>query len=150
MDKVLDEPKLWVDEKSIQRVFSAIIQNSIEAMPNGGTFTITSHQDTLKVTFSFTDTGVGISEELLPKLFSPLLTTKARGMGFSLAISKRIIELHGGEISVESATGKGTTFRVVLPIRSNIAQPSQRDLFSKDDPLLHYKPEQDPSSSEQS
>jgi signal transduction histidine kinase len=143
VDKVLAEPKLWVDEKSIQRVFSAIVQNSVDAMPNGGALTITSHQGASKVTFSFTDTGVGISEELLPKLFSPLLTTKARGMGFSLAISKRIIESHGGEISVESATNKGTTFRVTLPIQSTIQQPRQTDLLFKKDPLLHYKPKQD-------
>ena len=69
---------------------------------------------------SFADTGTGISDEVMPKLFSPLFTTKAQGMGFGLAICKRIIEAHGGKITVKTAKGKGTTFTVTLPIEPKL------------------------------
>ncbi len=88
---------------------------------------------------AFIDTGEGISAELLPKIFSPLLTTKVQGMGFSLAICKRIVDSHGGKIGVESVAGKGTTFKVTLPIKPKIQQENQKTLISKPDPLLHYK-----------
>ncbi|TFH23633.1 HAMP domain-containing histidine kinase, partial [Candidatus Bathyarchaeota archaeon] len=65
--------------------------------------------------------GMGIPDEFLPKLFTPLSTTKAQGMGFGLAICKRIIEAHGGTISFKTAMGKGTTFIVTLPI-----EPTQK------------------------
>ena len=64
---------------------------------------------------------MGIPDEALPKLFSPLSTTKAQGMGFGLAICKRIVEAHGGTISFKTTKGKGTTFIVTLPI-----EPSQK------------------------
>ena len=63
----------------------------------------------------FADTGKGIPEETLPKIFTPLFTTKAQGMGFGLAICKRIIEAHGGTITVKTAVNKGTTFTILLP-----------------------------------
>jgi two-component system sensor kinase FixL len=66
---------------------------------------------------SFAYTGMGISDEILPKLFSPLVTTKAQGMGFGLAICKRLVEAHGGTIKVKTAIGKGTTFLVSLPFK---------------------------------
>ena len=65
---------------------------------------------------SFSDNGEGIPEEVLPKLFSPLFTTKAQGMGFGLAICKRIVEAHNGTIAVKSVRGRGTTFTLTLPI----------------------------------
>ena len=65
---------------------------------------------------AFTDTGVGIPEDVMRQLWTPLFTTKANGMGLGLCICKRVIEAHGGRISVESAVGKGTTFTVVVPI----------------------------------
>jgi len=69
---------------------------------------------------SFEDTGTGISAEVLPKLFSPLFTTKAKGMGFGLAICKRIVEAHGGTIMVKTVRGQGTTFTVTLPIEQEL------------------------------
>ncbi|MCJ7424470.1 ATP-binding protein [Candidatus Bathyarchaeota archaeon] len=65
---------------------------------------------------SFADTGKGIPKEALEKLWTLLFTTKAQGMGFGLAICKRIVEAHGGSISVESTVGKGTTLTVSLPV----------------------------------
>jgi signal transduction histidine kinase len=72
------------------------------------------------VEFSFKDTGLGMSDQTKSKLFMPLFTTKAQGMGFGLAICKRIVEAHGGKITVESALGKGTTFTVSLPIEQKL------------------------------
>jgi two-component system sensor histidine kinase HydH len=69
---------------------------------------------------SFADTGVGIPDEVLPRLFTPLFTTKAQGMGFGLAICKRITEAHGGTITVKTANGVGTTFTITLPSESKI------------------------------
>jgi len=74
------------------------------------------------VAVSFADTGVGISEENLDKLFRPLFTTKAKGIGLGLAISRTLVEGHGGAIEVQSEEGKGSTFTVRLPIgNSNMA-----------------------------
>ena len=98
-----------------------------------------STQEDSKVQIAFIDTGEGISAELLPKIFSPLLTTKAQGMGFSLAICKRIVDTHGGKIEVESVVGKGTTFKATLPIKPKIQQEDQNAQIFKSDPLLHYK-----------
>jgi len=64
-----------------------------------------------------TDTGAGITEEVMKRIWEPLHTTKPRGMGFGLAICKRIVEAHGGTIAVESAVGKGTTFTIRIPIK---------------------------------
>ena len=111
-----NKPNLKVDSDKIKRVFINLIKNAIDAMPNGGKLTIASKQVNDGLEISFADTGTGISDEIMPKLFSPLFTTKAQGMGFGLAICKRIIEAHGGKITVKTAKGKGTTFIVTLPI----------------------------------
>jgi two-component system sensor histidine kinase HydH len=85
-------------------------------MPQGGTFTITSREVKGSVEIVFEDTGIGMSQETLNKLWTPLFTTKAKGMGFGLPICKRIVEAHGGRIFVESAHGIGTTFTVTVPV----------------------------------
>ena len=68
----------------------------------------------------FTDNGVGMSEQTLSKIFNPLFTTKAQGMGFGLAICKRMVEAHRGKISVKSTVGRGTTFTITLPIEHKL------------------------------
>ena len=110
------EPKIIVDKAKINRVFVNIIKNAFDAMPKGGTLTITSKAAENDVAIAFTDTGVGMSKETLSELGSPLFTTKAKGMGFGLSICKRIVDAHGGKISVESIIGKGTTITVMIPI----------------------------------
>ncbi len=111
-----DNPTIRVDSDKIKRVFINLIKNAADAMPNGGKISIDSKQVDGSLELSFSDTGSGISEEILPKLFSPLFTTKAQGMGFGLAICKRIVEAHGGTIAVETVKKKGTTFTLTLPI----------------------------------
>ncbi len=106
----LTNAEVNVDEDRIKRVFINLIKNAVDAMPNGGTLTIDSKQVADYLEISFADTGMGISDEVLPKLFSPLFTTKAQGMGFGLAICKRIVEAHEGTITVHTCKGTGTTF----------------------------------------
>ena len=69
--------------------------------------------------FAFADTGVGISEEILEKLWTPLFTTKSKGMGLGLPICKRLVEAHGGKITVWSRVGEGATFTVNVPFDSS-------------------------------
>jgi signal transduction histidine kinase len=85
-------------------------------MPKGGNLTITSRQSRKNLEISFTDTGVGMPKETMQQIFTPLFTSKAKGMGFGLAISKRIIEAHGGKITVDSKVGEGSTFTLTVPI----------------------------------
>jgi PAS domain S-box-containing protein len=115
-NEIPDELTMGIDLEKMKIVFVNIIRNAIDAMPEGGTLTIGSKESTGSIELTFKDTGVGMPKETLEKLFTPLFTTKAKGMGFGLAICKRIIEAHRGEISVESAMGKGTTFIATFPI----------------------------------
>jgi PAS domain S-box-containing protein len=113
------EQILMADPDKMKRVFINLIKNAVESMPDGGKLMIDGK---LKGDFeiSIADTGTGISDEVLPKLFSPLFTTKAKGMGFGLAICKRIVEAHGGTITVKTAKNQGTTFTITLPIEPKV------------------------------
>ncbi|MFA5366118.1 MAG: ATP-binding protein [Candidatus Bathyarchaeia archaeon] len=111
--------ELQVDVVKINRVFTNIIKNAFEAMPNGGTLTIKNQKKENNVVFTFNDTGSGMTPEALKNLWKPLFTTKAKGMGFGLAICKRTVEAHGGKIEIESAFGRGTTITTTLPIAQN-------------------------------
>jgi len=117
VDLTHEEPKMMVDVGKMNRVFVNLIKNAIDAMPDGGTLEVRSRQKHGHVEFTFKDTGTGIPEEVKAKLFAPLVTTKAQGMGFGLAICKRIVETHGGKITVKSTLGKGAAFTVTLPIK---------------------------------
>ena len=90
----------------MEKVFASIIKNAIDATPEKGIIQIQSTLKGVNIEISFTDSGVGIPEKILPKLFAPLVTTKAKGMGMSLAICKRIVEAHGGKIGAENSAGK--------------------------------------------
>ncbi|MGD6933502.1 MAG: sensor histidine kinase [Candidatus Bathyarchaeia archaeon] len=104
-----------LDFDKMKRVFVNIIKNAVDAMPNGGKLEIETQQIEGGIKTSFSDTGHGISEENQKNLFQPLFTTKAKGMGFGLAICQRIVEAHNGKISIRSILGKGTTVTVELP-----------------------------------
>ena len=115
-DRSRNTPQIWVDPEKLKRAFVNIIKNAIDAMPNGGDLTIVSRRSKKDLEISFIDTGVGMPKGTMQKIFTPLFTSKARGMGFGLAISKRLIEAHGGKISVNSKVGEGSTFTVIVPI----------------------------------
>ena len=120
VDFTEDKPKIKVDVDKMRRAFVNMMKNAFDAMPKGGKLIAESRKARDKVEIAFTDTGAGIPKETLERLFTPLFTTKARGMGFGLAICKRIIEAHGGKISVESTVGKGTTFTITIPIEPKL------------------------------
>jgi PAS domain S-box-containing protein len=116
IDLTQNEPRIKIDVDRMKRVFSNFIKNAFEAMPQGGKLTISSRASDGGVEFKFIDSGVGITKEVLERLWAPFFTTKAKGMGLGLAICKRIIEAHQGRISVESIVGEGTTFTITIPI----------------------------------
>ena len=115
-----NQPPMKLDMDKMRRVFLNLTLNAVDAMPKGGTLTITSTRSRDNVQITFKDTGEGMTTETLAKLWSPLFTTKAKGMGFGMAIAKRLVETHGGSISVETKLGKGSTFTVTLPIKREL------------------------------
>jgi signal transduction histidine kinase len=86
-------------------------------MPEGGRLTVSAHAESGQVHVSVTDTGCGISQENMKKVFEPLFTTKARGIGLGLPVSKNLVEANGGSIQVESSVNVGSTFTVILPTK---------------------------------
>ncbi len=114
----LSLPTILGDPDQLVQAFENIILNAIQAMPEGGDLVIKSKLESSKlVAVSFKDTGQGISKENFGKLFEPLFTTKARGIGLGLPVVKTLVEKNGGTIDVESKKGKGCTFTVKLPIK---------------------------------
>jgi signal transduction histidine kinase len=114
-------PQIVTDGEQISRVFTNIITNAVQAMSGPtaaktGTMAIDIATDEGFVKVNFKDTGCGIAEENINKIFEPLFTTKPKGIGLGLAISKRLIEQNGGKIEVASKVGEGTTFTVALPL----------------------------------
>lgn len=110
-----EDVTLLVDATRISQVFVNLVKNSFDAMPNGGKLTIKTALKEGMLNLSFTDTGVGMNGETLERMWTPLFTTKAKGMGFGLPICKRIVEAHNGKIHSESQFGVGTTVTVQLP-----------------------------------
>ncbi len=111
-------PEVNVDKAMVKRVFVNLVTNAIQAMPTGGTFRVSTTNLDEYVMAKFQDTGIGMSQKTLKKLFTPFFTTKAQGMGMGLAICKKFMELNGGCIDVHSEEGKGTTFTICLPVAS--------------------------------
>jgi signal transduction histidine kinase len=112
-----DLPEMKADQELLRNCLVNLITNAAQAMPNGGKITLGARFDSEADIFllTFTDEGVGIKSEDIPKISQPYFTTKEAGIGLGLAITERIIKEHGGEISVESSVGKGTTFTITLP-----------------------------------
>ncbi len=111
-----DLPKIKADPTFIQRIIVNLTNNAIQAMPNGGKLTISATRNDSKATIVVQDTGEGIPENVKSKIFTPLITTKAKGQGFGLAAVKRFTEAMGGTVSFESEPGKGTKFIIKLPV----------------------------------
>jgi len=116
-------PTLLADPYQLDQLFDNLIQNAIQAMPEGGRLTVTTSGDSRRaltsggeVTISIADTGVGILEDDIQRVFEPLFTTKAKGIGLGLALAKTLVEAHDGTIAVRSEVGQGTTFTVRLTI----------------------------------
>jgi len=110
-----DLPPVAVDALQVQQVLGNLITNGAQAMPEGGTLTIETARAEGGARVAVSDTGVGIAPENLEKIFQPLFTTKAKGIGLGLAVAKGLAEANGGTIRVESAPGRGSRFLVVFP-----------------------------------
>lgn len=111
-----DLPPVYADPRQIVQVLGNLTVNACQAMPTGGKLTLLAHRQEQMVAIAVKDSGVGIPPENLSKLFEPLFTTKLKGIGLGLAVSKKLAEANGGRIEVESEPGKGSTFSVYLPV----------------------------------
>lgn len=109
-----DLPNVLVDEKQMTIVFSNLIRNGCDAMPDGGRLTLSARHRQDHIEVAVTDTGCGIAAEDLPRIREPFRSTKARGIGLGLALSQAILEKNCGTLKVISEVGHGSTFTVVL------------------------------------
>ena len=113
-------PLITLDPTQIKQSLMNLLYNAIQAMPDGGILTIESRMEEREgihyASVYIHDTGCGIPDEVMKRIFDPFYTTKIHGLGLGLTLTKNIIELHGGEIEVKSEGGKGTTFKISLPI----------------------------------
>lgn len=112
--KTLDT-QVKVDGEQIKTCFSNIAINAVQAMSTGGELTITVHPHPANVRIEFADTGPGIEPEALGQIFEPYFSTKETGIGLGLALTRKLIEDHSGQILVSSERGTGTTFTIILP-----------------------------------
>jgi len=114
-------PELWLDPDLVQQVFLNLSLNAIQAMPAGGTLTVSTGVRRYRtrrsfVDVSFSDTGGGIPREAMEKIFDPFYTTRAMGTGLGLSISLQIVRDHGGVITAKNNSAGGATFRVSFPL----------------------------------
>ncbi len=108
-------PSVHLDRSQIKQVFFNLIKNSLEAMPDGGSLKILFSVGDVYVDIAFIDSGHGIAEDDMRRVFEPYHTTKSKGSGLGLMIVQRIIEEHGGEMELASKAGEGTSFTIRLP-----------------------------------
>ena len=109
--------QIKADPHLLRRVLINLVTNAVQAMPRGGKLILNTQVSSEgQVSISVQDTGEGISEAIRSQIFTPLFTTKPRGQGFGLAVCKRVIEAHGGNITFISTKGKGTKFTIRFPI----------------------------------
>ena len=112
-----DLPRIKADPSQLKQAFINLILNSLEATEGNGQVLISTLQEKNKVLIKFQDTGKGMSEETEEKIFTPFFSTKENGAGLGLGIVERIVQIHKGEIKVESYLGKGTTFTLIFPVK---------------------------------
>jgi signal transduction histidine kinase len=109
-------PLAPLDVTQMQQVLVNLVKNAMQAMTKGGTLTLQTGEGSEGVWLSVADTGGGIPQEQINRIFEPFFTTKKKGSGLGLMIVQRIIRAHGGRIELESDLGRGTTFRLWLPL----------------------------------
>lgn len=108
-------PSLMIDESSMRGALMNLILNAVEAMPNGGTLSVTTGKTDDTLHLEIIDTGRGISEEEAKNIFEPFYTTKEKGLGLGMPYAKKIIEQHGGTIDVAGRPGEGTKLSITMP-----------------------------------
>jgi two-component system, NtrC family, sensor kinase len=120
-----DLPNVYCDAGQIEQVLLALSMNAIDAMPHGGNLWLKSAKlSDNEIQLTVRDDGMGIPADVIPQLFEPFMTTKevGKGVGLGLAISKGIVDRHGGKIEVDSQAGRGTTFRITLPMDARVSE----------------------------
>jgi len=119
-----DLPDIICRPQKLNQIFMNLLVNASQAMPEKGTLTVRTRSLGAKVSIEISDTGVGIPEEVKPKLFTSFFTTKplGEGTGLGLHITKQIVREHNGEIHFDSKVGKGTTFTIILPVFPHAAE----------------------------
>jgi two-component system, NtrC family, sensor kinase len=129
-------PNVICDPAEIQQAFLAVLMNALEAMPDGGTLTVRARfQAALDtVTIEIQDTGPGIPPEIRPRIFEPFFSTKSegKGTGLGLAVTYGIVRRHAGHIEYDSEVGRGTVFRIVLPVRAAEAAERAAEVGGKE------------------
>jgi signal transduction histidine kinase len=117
-------PKITADRVQLQQVFMNLMLNAIEAMKDsGGELMVNSELQDGQLQFSVSDTGVGLPMEKMDQIFSAFFTTKPQGSGMGLAISRSIVESHGGQLWASANSGGGATFHFTLPIQVTESSP---------------------------
>jgi signal transduction histidine kinase len=112
----MDQPANgMLDDSSIRGALMNLVLNAIEAMPEGGTLSVAIERTAETIRIEIADTGPGIGEEEAKKIFEPFYTTKEQGLGLGMPYAKKIIDQHGGTISLSSRPGEGTTISIALP-----------------------------------
>jgi signal transduction histidine kinase len=109
-------PLAPLDTTQMQQVLVNLVKNAMQAMTKGGTLTLRTSEGSEGVWMSVADTGGGIPQEQINRIFEPFFTTKKKGSGLGLMIVQRIVRAHGGRIELESDVGRGTIFRIWLPL----------------------------------
>ncbi len=110
-----DSRSAITDPALLKRILANLVNNAVQAMPEGGKLTIRTYREENHLVLNLQDSGAGIPEEIKDRIFTPLFTTKSKGQGFGLAVVKRMTEALGGTVTFESQEGKGTTFIIRLP-----------------------------------
>ena len=110
------QPPYSLDFQQLRQVLVNLIKNAAEAMPAGGTITLSVQRRPPNLEIKVADTGEGMPPDVVENIFTPYFTTKAKGSGLGLAISRNIVRAHNGELAVESRPGKGTVFTILLPL----------------------------------
>lgn len=110
-----------IDLPLFRQVVNNLFRNALQAMPEGGTLTVQTHREGDRFVLDVIDTGRGIPDEIRARIFDGFFSTKPEGTGIGLALSRQIVELHGGTLNVQSAPGKGSLFRVDLPLDGPVA-----------------------------
>ena len=108
-------PEIIIDPDELKQVFINLINNAINAMPDGGDLTIKTFKETADVCVQVSDTGVGIAQENIPRIFDPFFSTRHESAGLGLSIVHRIITKYGGTIDVKSKIKEGTMFTLKFP-----------------------------------
>lgn len=116
---------LWADRELIRRVLLNLVLNALDAMPHGGCLSVSAQAENGDLLLTVADSGPGLDEERLQKIFEPFYTTKPNGTGLGLAIVERLIEIHGGSVEASNNQSGGAKFLIILPQRAVVSAHQQ-------------------------